>query len=147
MIGIVMVRNYDQLGLLQISKRAQINKFTLQSSYSLCNQLFLYKLLSTQFLIQYCIHPNICSLINKRIYNNWLQNDDFIANRMRDSKKDTFLISWLPVSQSLDKISLNLLFFNISNGEDMLGQLCCSWSNTANVNIVVSLLFSLYKYT
>ena len=34
-MNIVMVEDCDELGLLQISKRAQINKFALQFSYSL----------------------------------------------------------------------------------------------------------------
>ena len=92
MVSIVRVGDCDQLGPLQISKMAQINKFALQSSYNLYDQLLLYKFSSIQLLVQYCMNSDICSLVNKRIYNNQLQNDDFIANRTRYSNWDTFLI-------------------------------------------------------
>lgn len=79
MVSIVMVGDCDLLRPLQISKRAQIRKFILQSSYSLYEKLF-HNFPSIQLLVQYFIHPDICSWVNKRIYNNWLQNGDSIPN-------------------------------------------------------------------
>ena len=76
----MIIGDRDQLELLEISKGAQIIEFALQISHCLYNQLLLHKFLSTQILVQYRMHPNICSLVNKRIYNNWLQNNDFSAD-------------------------------------------------------------------
>ena len=93
MVGIVRVGDCNQLKPLPISKGAQINEFALQISHSLYDQLFLHKFPFTQLLVQYCMHPDICNLVNKRIYNNRLQNDDYIADQMRNGDWDTFLIS------------------------------------------------------
>ena len=79
-----IVGDCDQLEPLQISKGARINKFVLQSSHGLYDRIFLYIFLSIQVLVQYGIHPDICNLFKKRIYNNWLLNDDSIANEMRN---------------------------------------------------------------
>ena len=95
-----MVGDRDQLEPLQISKGARINEFALQSSHSLYDRLLLHIFPSTQLSVQYRMHPDICNLFNKRIYNNRLENDDSIANRTRDGDWDTFLISWLPNSLS-----------------------------------------------
>ena len=110
------------------------------------NIVFLHKFPFTQLSVQYCMHRDICSLVNKRIYNNRLQNNDSIADRTRNGDWDMFLISWLPVLRLSGTISPNLLFLNVSDGEDVRGQLSCPWSNTANVNVVASFLFSWYKY-
>ena len=79
----------DQLGLLQNSKGARINEFALQTSHSLYDRLLFHKFLSTQLLVQYRMHLDICSLVNKHIYNNRLQNDDSIVEQIRDGDLDT----------------------------------------------------------
>lgn len=145
-VGIIIVEDRNQLRPLQLSKRANINEFGLQSSYSLYDRLFLYNFLFTQLSVQYRMHPDICSLVNKPIYQGQLVNNQFVQNRTRDTDWDAFLKSWLPVSRSSDPIFPSLIFLNVTDGIDVCGQLSHSRLNIANVNVVVSLPRSWYEY-
>lgn len=118
-----MVGDHDQLGPLQISKRAQINEFGLQSSHSLYDRLLLHRFPSTQLSVQYRMHPHICGLVNERIYINRLVNDESTQNLARDDDWAEFLKSWVPVSRSSYSIHPSLLFLNVSDGIDVCGQL------------------------
>lgn len=139
-VGIVTVGDRNQLEPVQLSKGARINEFGLHSSHSLYDRLLYHRFPSTQLLVQYRIHPHICGLVNERIYKNRLVNDESTQNRARNDNWDKFLKLWIPVSQSLDPMYPSLLFLNVTDGIDVCGQLSRSQSNTANVNVVASLL-------
>ena len=79
-----MVGDRNQLGPLQLSKGANFNEFGLQSSHSLYDRLFLYKFPASPLFVQYQMDPDICNLVNKRIYRGQLLNNQTTQNRIRD---------------------------------------------------------------